>query len=439
MPNLSPSLNQILYGPPGTGKTYNSIQKAVTIIDGKIESEAQAKQRFEELRKAGQIEFVTFHQSFSYEEFIEGLRPLIGEEGGQVSYEIRAGVLKQIALRATLSPLISARVIEKASFEFEEVWAELGKWISDNLMSSIEGLSNNSRYQLYFDNGNLLGRNIQGEKGISYRSSKNKQQQLWEGFKSKTRLNCNDIGRLMPGETASGAFIVAVFNHMKILESQMAANTMIPVQKSGSRFVLIIDEINRGNISKILGELITLLEDDKRIGMENELRLTLPTSGETFALPPNLYILGTMNTSDKSLAQLDVALRRRFDFEEMAPDLALCDKFAAQIPVLRELNRRLEWALDREHRLGHAYFMKVDSEAAFNDVFRSKILPLLLEYFPHDFGTLRAVLGEKSDGFLREMLKPDGFTSGGKKYRWWFESGAIDFSAFAQLKLNYGL
>ena len=446
-------LNQILYGPPGTGKTYNSIRRAVQVIDGKVGEDPKA--RFEELRKAGQIEFVTFHQSFSYEEFIEGLRPLIGEEGEQVSYEIRAGVLRKMAL-AAISEGLEKTDAKRATFE--QVWnAFLEKVERENWL--LQGIGSSQYKVVLTAAGNITGENVNGNAQQPYNGSRAKIEKVWEKLRDgPIATHALIIGILRVGSHSN--LIGAVVEELKRIEAQLPKSQLLSTAlakseiaaqsfllgssdyranfQNAKKFVLIIDEINRGNISKILGELITLLEDDKRIGAPNELRLTLPTSGETFALPPNLYILGTMNTSDKSLAQLDVALRRRFDFEEMAPDLKLCAKFAAQIPVLEELNNRLEWALDREHRLGHAYFMNVTSEDGFNQIFRLKILPLLLEYFPHDFGTLRAVLGEKSDGFLREMKNPEGFTSG-KKYRWWFESGVEEFSAFTQLKSNYGL
>ncbi len=428
--SMQQPLNQILYGPPGTGKTYNSIRRAVEIIDGEVGSDPKA--RFEELRKAGQIEFVTFHQSFSYEEFIEGLRPLIGDENGQVSYEIRAGILKKMALRAESSPAASERVLQRVPFEV--AWSELQRLVQTGELTKIEGLTSASLHELIFEGEKLWGENIRSIKpNRHFSTTKNIQLKVWDAI-PYNGVNSSRIAELGLANRSHGAFSAVIHNKLKSIAQKIKNNPQNP-----QNYVLIIDEINRGNISKILGELITLLEDDKRIGAENELRLTLPTSGETFALPPNLYLLGTMNTSDKSLAQLDVALRRRFDCEEMAPDLSLCDRLDGLQQVLERLNERLEWALDREHRLGHAYFMRVDSAAAFDAVFRSKVLPLLLEYFPHDFATLRAVLGEKNDGFLRVLTPPEGFNNGGKKYRWWFESGATNFSAFEQLKLNYGL
>ena len=190
---------------------------------------------------------------------------------------------------------------------------------------------------------------------------------------------------------------------------------------------------------KILGELITLLEDDKRLGAANELRVQLPVSGEQFALPPNLYLLGTMNTADKSLALLDIALRRRFDFIEMAPDATLFPPFARE--VLRQLNLRLEAALDREHRIGHAYFIGRDA-AGCDAVFRAKIVPLLQEYFYNDWDSLRAVLGESGDtdgAFIKKLVAPQGMKAR-TKWRWWFDvDGASEFDYLEALRGNYAM
>lgn len=226
-------------------------------------------------------EFVTFHQSFAYEEFIEGLKPIASEaEEAGISYEVRAGVFRQICARA------------------EAAWQTHGE--------------------------------------------------------------------------------------------------------NAPNYLLVIDEINRANIAKVFGELITLLEDDKRLGKSNELKLRLPYSGDVFGVPPNLYLLGTMNTADRSIALLDLALRRRFSFVELMPDPSLLGTVAGVdlIQVLTILNERVTLLLDRDHQIGHSYFLGLKDGNDLHFAWDNRVVPLLEEYFYNDGERLYAVLG---DGFLRKL------------------------------------
>jgi hypothetical protein len=276
--------NLILYGPPGTGKTYNSVNVAVSIIEEKEikekwteEDYKNNKPTFDELTKKGRIEFITFHQSYSYEEFVEGIKPEIDENTKQVIYNIKPGIFKEI--------------VGKAKIDLD------------------------------------------------------------------------------------------------------------------NKYVLIIDEINRGNVSKIFGELITLIENDKRIGEDTELMVTLPYSKEIFGIPPNLYIIGTMNTADRSVEALDTALRRRFGFIEYEPDLSCIGEPVDGIDLkllLKTMNERIELVKDRDHRIGHSYLMKVKTKKALIDAFKNNIIPLLQEYFFSDWGKIRMILGDTFIGIKNE-------------------------------------
>ena len=282
-PPVDHPCNQILYGPPGTGKTWNAVNHAMAIVYGvgvggigQEDRDQFHDFRFEPKAGTGQIAVVTFHQSFAYEDFVEGIRPKLDDE--RIRYELRDGVFKRIV---------------KAAREDRE-----------------------------------------------------------------------------------------------------------------RRYVLIIDEINRGNIPKIFGELITLIEDSKRLGETDGMSVTLPYSNDDFGVPRNLYIIGTMNTADRSILLLDTALRRRFDFVEMMPDpeheRISADAQGVELQrMLKAMNERISLLLDREHQIGHTYLFDVTDLKSLSDKFRNKIFPLLQEYFYDDWSKIFEVLG--GAGFVSQQ------------------------------------
>lgn len=267
-------LNQILFGPPGTGKTYNTVNMALDIVcpegsQWEKEPRDKARKEYQIMLDAGQIVFVTFHQSMSYEDFIEGIKPKTKD--GKITYEVKDGIFKKLC--------------EKAKKD----------------------------------------------------------------------------------------------------ESQ--------------NYVMIIDEINRGNVANIFGELISLIEDDKRCGASEELCAELPYSHDIFSVPKNVYIIGTMNTADRSVEALDSALRRRFTFKEMMPKSELVPEENKVRSIFKIINQRIEVLKDREHQIGHSYFMGVNSEEGLKAVIYDKIIPLLQEYFYGDYEKIQLVLGE---GFVKK-------------------------------------
>lgn len=402
-PNLlAGALNRILYGPPGTGKTYRSVAEAVAIIEGKpVESlmatqadYASAKQRFDAYRAEGQIEFVTFHSSYTYQDFVVGIRP--STEGTNVVYSVEPGPLKRLADLAEenwrASRLVAGGTLTDLQ-HFERAFAELLKDISNAPEQFVEmTLHGGKKIQA------RVGKQAKGlilskdEGSIPHNVARKGLAALWP-----QRASFNAPGD-MESCSYNKSFFFAVLKHLVAIDSKLGVpNTMAPVPLKN--YVLLIDEINRGNISKIFGELITLIEDDKRLGAINALTCCLPyvdpVEEPAFGLPPNLYIVGTMNTADRSIALLDTALRRRFVFDELMPDLTALptDAFdGVELPKLVEkLNQRIAYLFDRDHMLGHAYFMGIKTFADLEQCLLRKVIPLLQEYFFEDWSKIRLV------------------------------------------------
>jgi hypothetical protein len=305
MPYFDSEKNIMLYGPPGTGKTYNTINYAVAIIERKdiamIEHESYdcVFSRYLKYKEERRVLFTTFHQSYGYEEFIEGIKPQVNDkedaDNKDITYRIVPGIFKAFCERAMQTK-------EKADY------------VTNNDNQTLEDIS---------------------------------------------------------------------------------------IKEEAGNYVFIIDEINRGNIAKIFGELITLIENERRIGEKEAITATLPYSGDDFGVPNNVYIVGTMNTADRSIAFIDTALRRRFKFIEMMPNTKILENIVIEEinikTMLEKINQRIELLFDREHMIGHAYFtclIKDPTLEKLATVFRNAIIPLLQEYFYEDYGKIQLVLGD---------------------------------------------
>jgi Cdc6-like AAA superfamily ATPase len=384
-------LNQILYGPPGTGKTYNAINHAIAIVSNKnvqeIYKEAKTdresvKSQFDDLVSEGQICLVTFHQSYSYEEFVEGIKPVVNNRG-EIEYKIVDGVFKKLCIEAS----------KRESFDFDEVYDEF----TDDLQKaaspiSLQTVSQKKQFTIALKVEDILVEIAASRKNVIIRK---------EDIRNYVEKD------IIPDWWPS--YIKAIGEYVK----KQYKHRFEAVDNSTRNFVLIIDEINRGNISKIFGELITLVEDSKRIGRTEQLRLQLTYSGieenaPLFGVPSNLYIVGTMNSTDRSIALIDTALRRRFTFVEYSPETKILSNDVDGINLqllLETINSRIEYLLDQDHLLGHAYFLGVASKEDLCGVFRNKIVPLLQEYFYNDYEKIMLVLGDNRDWKKKEDLK----------------------------------
>ena len=314
--------NIIFYGPPGTGKTYTTAKRAVEICKTESEEDltdyTEVMKKYNELKKKNRIEFITFHQSYGYEEFIEGIKPVVSNEDDESEDES--------------------------------------------------------------ENNKELKTNIKIENDIKY-------------------------------DVVDGIF-------KKFCDKARKAQD----KENKEPYVFIIDEINRGNISKIFGELITLIEPTKRSGKKECISTKLPYSKEEFTVPDNVYIIGTMNTADRSIALMDTALRRRFKFEEMLPNYDLLkDIFVEDEGIkvnigamLKAINERIEYLYDREHTIGHAVFLELKENNNIDkleNIFKKSVIPLLQEYFYEDYDKIRLILGDNAKDedeqfIFAESIKP---------------------------------
>ncbi|HEH3836458.1 TPA: McrB family protein [Campylobacter jejuni] len=403
-------LNQILYGSPGTGKTYHTIDKALEIIskEEKIQIPSEddrinRKKIFDEYVKNGQIVFTTFHQSYGYEEFVEGIKPIIDndENSQEVKYDVKDGIFKELCDKSLKNYILSMQ--NENEIDLDKLIFEFANYINQDFLNKgnefpLENKVSIKKILLNFKDeyrSFSLGGSIKSPQSLTIDIIKRD----YLNFKNKKILSFKDIKPKYDSQSDyHGNAIYYFMFYNKLKEFENIQNEKFKIKKEILKsYIIIIDEINRGNLSKIFGELITLIEPSKRIGEKEELKVTLPYSGEKFGVPKNVYIIGTMNTADRSITSLDTALRRRFEFIEMMPDVSKlsidCEGINLQ-ELLKAINTRIEYLLDREKTIGHAFFISVENLESLKKVFKNRIIPLLQEYFYNDYALIDAVLNK---------------------------------------------
>lgn len=448
-------LNQILFGPPGTGKTFSTIDAALEILDPGFLAEnrqnrAALKNKFDAFAKVGQVRLVTFHQSFSYEDFVEGLRAESGDEG-QLTYNVEAGVFKRVcddARTQATQPGTGVRTnprIWKISIngagdsstktyclehgEARIGWGETGDLRNKSALTEYYdrlGAGDKGTLQYFAEEisvGDVLlcihSADEIGAVGVvtgEYRYEAQVPAGVIGDYQHLRPVNWiyrNVRQAIQPLNDNRQFTLKTVYNLSRFtwadLVSYLDKQGVKPIRSTKEAadrkpHVLIIDEINRGNVSRIFGELITLIEPSKREGADEALSVELPYSKKPFSVPENVYLIGTMNTADRSLAGLDLALRRRFTFREIPPRPELLQGVTIEDvdigELLAVLNERIEVLLDRDHRIGHAYFMELAVDESkrtlpyLAEIFRERILPLLQEYFFEDWQRIQWVLND---------------------------------------------
>lgn len=403
--NQNPPLNQILYGPPGTGKTYHTIDKALEILGENLANKdrEEKKAKFDEYVKNRQIVFTTFHQSYGYEEFVEGIKPRIDskENSKEVEYEIKDGIFKELCKKAldnykvsllTQEEFVKSEDLENKIEIFLDELVDQQKFIEKTQSGGFKLEEYNEKYRIITDDTNAnLYLNLEIFKTLLENKDK-----IINGRSIKQILNNKHRRQI-------DSYYFQLVKLFKEREQDYKVDNNPSEKPELKPYIIIIDEINRGNVSKIFGELITLIEPSKRIGADEELKVTLPYSKDEFGVPKNVYIIGTMNTADRSITSLDTALRRRFEFVEMMPkpsELSKIEDIDLQ-ELLKAINMRIEYLLDREKTIGHAFFIGIDSLEKLKNVFQNKIIPLLQEYFYNDYALIDAVLNK--NGMLEKQ------------------------------------
>lgn len=462
-------LNQILYGPPGTGKTYNTINKAIEIINPSFnlkQSREIVKKEYDKLVTEGRIVFTTFHQSMSYEDFVEGIKPQkVEEKDSFLNYEIESGIFKSICDNAKIITVLNKNIDWNVNYYKMSVGgkneSDIHNWCLENSvislgwgpksdLSEVKNIKNLNEYRNKFKE---LFPELVKESTFHIQSTYSfinmKENDIVVISKGNKIIDA--IGLVKGQYYWSDTEPIRYVHYRKVewiakemstsperfLKNNISQQSIYQISKENIKkeafeeltnfsdnstkkpFVLIIDEINRGNVSQIFGELITLIEEDKRQGKEEAIEVKLPYSKKPFSVPDNVYIIGTMNTADRSIESLDTALRRRFYFEEILPkyDLKELDfeikieneskKFKIK-EILQTINKRIEKLLDRDHLIGHSFFLNIQNIEDLKNSFYKNIIPLLQEYFFGDYGKIGLILGK---GFITKEKNEDVFSN----------------------------
>ena len=480
--NTDIAKNTILYGPPGTGKTYNTVMYAVAIIENKKleeikkENYTEVIDRYNKYKEDGLIEFTTFHQSYGYEEFIEGIKPVIHsdeEDETDIQYEVVPGLFKKFCDIAG-KPILRKEKCDIGINESPTIWKislegsgenstrtecmknehirigydEYGREIT-NLFKGAAG-----RHILnYFINDMSIGDIVMScydcntVDAIGVVTGEYEWHDEYPEYKRLRKVNWivkgikENIIKINNGSRLSNPTVyklrMDLSDVMEIIE-KYSKNT-IEVEEKKKNHVFIIDEINRGNISKIFGELITLIEPTKRIGQTEGQKVRLPYSQKLFGVPNNVYLIGTMNTADRSIATIDTALRRRFNFKEMLPDAEVLDGIYVEDVSIKDIfikmNKRITVLFDREHTLGHAYFLPLKDAPTIEtlaNIFENSIIPLLQEYFYEDYEKIRMVLGDNQ----KDSEDKQFITIEENDYNDLFGDTDYDFEEMSTYKIN---
>lgn len=480
--NTDIAKNTILYGPPGTGKTYNTVMYAVAIIENKKleeikkENYTEVIDRYNKYKEDGLIEFTTFHQSYGYEEFIEGIKPVIHsdeEDETDIQYEVVPGLFKKFCDIAG-KPILRKEKCDIGINESPTIWKislegsgenstrtecmknehirigydEYGREIT-NLFKGVAG-----RHILnYFINDMSIGDIVMScydcntVDAIGVVTGEYEWHNEYPEYKRLRKVNWivkgikENIIKINNGSRLSNPTVyklrMDLSDVMEIIE-KYSKNT-IEVEEKKKNHVFIIDEINRGNISKIFGELITLIEPTKRIGQTEGQKVRLPYSQKLFGVPNNVYLIGTMNTADRSIATIDTALRRRFNFKEMLPDEEVLDGIYVEDVSIKDIfikmNKRITVLFDREHTLGHAYFLPLKDAPTIEtlaNIFENSIIPLLQEYFYEDYEKIRMVLGDNQ----KDSEDKQFITIEENDYNDLFGDTDYDFDEMSTYKIN---